>query len=203
MLHLHGSVHFDMRVQDINLHEVCWQSDLNGTFQQNSFGRSTDFNPEGADFPTSAIIAGYGKTTRLLRRPFRTYYSELDHLVAGCDAVLFAGYGFGDKHLNMAFERFRDARRRPVVIIGWKEDDSMTLSGSGWSSFVPRASTIFPTFNTDYFSMRWLGHSTLGRIDQIKLRKEFEYSDNPGTPLAFWYMGCCVPVIIQTKSYHD
>jgi SIR2-like domain len=189
MLHLHGSVHFDMQVQDINLHEVCWQSDLNGTFQPNSFGRSTDFNPEGADFPTSAIIAGYGKSTQLLRRPFRTYYSELDRLVAGCDAVLFAGYGFGDKHLNMAFERFRDARRRPVVIIGWKEDGSMTLSGSGWSSYDPRASTIFQTFNTDYFSMRWLGHSTLGRIDQIKLLKEFEYSDNPNTPLAFWYNG--------------
>jgi hypothetical protein len=50
MLHLHGSVHFDMRVHGTDLHEIFWQSDLTKPFSQNSFGRNpgrckfTDFN---------------------------------------------------------------------------------------------------------------------------------------------------------------
>ena len=62
-------------------------------------------------------MAGYAKTVQLVRQPSRTYYSELDRLVTCCDAVLFAGYGFGDPDLNIAFENFRH-RICKVVIEG-------------------------------------------------------------------------------------
>ena len=188
MLHLHGSVHFDMPTSSTNdMHEIFWQPNINAMFAQNASGRSTHANPEGADFPTSAIVAGYGKTTQILRRPFRTYYSELDRLVSGCDAVLFAGYGFGDPHLNIAFERFRDARRRPIAIINYAKKGSMTLGAADVNDRV--ATSVVHTLHTDLNSMRWLGNSVPSQIDDLLVAREFEVSSDPGTPLSVWYNG--------------
>jgi hypothetical protein len=56
MLHLHGSVHFDMPVSNgPDMHEIVWQPDVNATFAQNAAGRGgqLQFTPEGAGFPTS------------------------------------------------------------------------------------------------------------------------------------------------------
>ncbi|MER9632424.1 SIR2 family protein [Mesorhizobium sp. M0296] len=160
MLHLHGSIHFDMPIPSTpDMHEIFWQPDINAVFSQNSSGRSGRTNPEGTKLPTSAIVAGYGKTTQILRRPFRTYYAELDRLVGACDAFMLAGYGFGDPHLNIAFERFRDSRRRPVAIIGYAKRDSMTLGGFDDGSL---ATGVVHTFDTDLGTMRWLGHSCPG-----------------------------------------
>jgi hypothetical protein len=73
-LHLHGSVHFDMDIIDQDLHAIKWQNDLGKEFHQNSFGRSPVSTAEGIGFPTSAIIAGYGKSMQIQRLPFRTYF---------------------------------------------------------------------------------------------------------------------------------
>ena len=187
MIHMHGSVHFDMRVRNKELHEIHWQQDLASTFQQNSFGRSGQRGVESLEFPTSAIIAGYGKPIQLLRRPFRTYYSELDRLVANCDAVLFAGYGFGDKHVNTAFEGYRDWRQRPVAIIKFAEDNEMTVAGS-WNDD-PSIYTILSIFQTHQNSMRWLSYSHPSSVAKLKEAREFETSCDPMTPLSFWYDG--------------
>lgn len=187
MLHLHGSVHFDMRIRNLELHEIYWQRDISSTFQQNSLGRSGQRCIEGFDFPTSVIVAGYGKSFRLLRRPFRTYYSELDRLVANCEAVLFAGYGFGDKHLNTAFEGYRDRRQRPLVIIKWAGNNEMTVAGS-WGEDLS-IYTVLSIFRTHQNSMRWLSYSHPSSVAKLKEAKEFEISCDPMTPLSFWYDG--------------
>ncbi len=42
MLHLHGSVHFDMQPGPTgDMHEIRWQPDIRGRFHQNAGGRST------------------------------------------------------------------------------------------------------------------------------------------------------------------
>jgi SIR2-like domain len=189
ILHLHGSVHFEMRGQGNDLHEIFWQPDLTKPLTQNSFGRGESSNVEGINFPTSTIIAGYGKPIQMLRRPFRTYYSELDRLVSDCDAILIAGYGFGDNHLNIAFERFRDARCRPVVVIGWADDNAMTVSGHGWTDIDSCDNRLFGSFATAHDSMRWLGKSRPSTVKLIKEDREFEYSENNKTPLSLWYNG--------------
>ncbi len=75
MLRLHGSVHFNMPTSGSGyIHEIYWEPDINATFSQNSCGHGTSRSLEGANFPTSVIVAGYGKTTQLQWRPFRTYY---------------------------------------------------------------------------------------------------------------------------------
>jgi hypothetical protein len=205
MLHLHGSVHFDMAGGASDLHEIVWRPDIQGTFHQNAGGRSTRSYVEGADFPTSVVVAGYGKTTQILRRPFRTYYSELDRLVVGCDAVLFAGYGFGDAHLNIAFERFRDAKRRPVAVIGYAPDDAMTMGGVDLGDENPTITALIHTFHTDFRSMQALGRSAPDTVEALKAAQEFEVSTDPQTPLALWYNGmlsaCANPgkVVAQLK----
>ena len=188
MLHLHGSVHFDMpTVSGADMHEIYWQPNLAATFAQNAHGRSSRANPEGAEFPTSVLVAGYGKTTQILRQPFRTYYSELDRLVSQCDAALFAGYGFGDTHLNIAFELFRDIRRRSAVILGYAPNGTMTLGGADLDN--PVATAAVHILHTDLRSMRWLGHSHPDLIDDLRAAEEFEISNDPATPLSVWYNG--------------
>jgi hypothetical protein len=131
LLHQHGSVHFDMDIIDGDLHGIKWQEDLTRGFHQNSFGRSHGAGASGSQFPTSNIIAGYGKSEQIGRQPFRTYYSELDRLVYDSDAVLSLGFSFLDGHIRQAFGGYRDGRDRQIVIID-HADDNVTTAASGF-----------------------------------------------------------------------
>jgi hypothetical protein len=195
ILHLHGSVHFDMRDDYTDfmgfggLHDIHWQEDLNHQFNQNASGRSSISTLEGPDFPTSSIVAGYGKTTQILRRPFRTYFGELDRLVAQCDGVMFLGYGFSDIHLNFAFEKFRDKRRRPAVIIDYAEDTAMNANGIEWDGPHRTVTSTLGLFRTHKSCMSSLGHRIPNTVARLKNAQEFEISEDADTPLAIWYDG--------------
>lgn len=189
LLHLHGSVHFNQVMAEGDLHHICWQDDLSQSFQSNAAGRSGQTSTEGATFPNSIVVAGYGKTTQILRRPFRTYYSELDRLVSQCDALLFAGYGFGDVHLNKAFETFRDHRNRPVTVLGHAQAGDMNLCGVEIGEYNTFANGLLHTFRTDYRSMSALGSTAPATVDRLLDANEFEISNESSTPLAVWYGG--------------
>jgi hypothetical protein len=196
LLHLHGSVHFDMRDDYADflgfggLHDIHWAEDLDGPLRQNAVGRSSFHSIEGPDFPTSSIVAGYGKTTQILRRPFRTYFAEVDRLASECDAALFLGYGFADIHLNMAFEKFRDTRRRPVVVIDYAPDNAITANGLNLMAEKRQtAIRALSLFRTSPGSMRWLGHVAPDTVAELKAAKEFDLSSDPDVPLALWYCG--------------
>jgi hypothetical protein len=171
------------------LHDIHWQDNLDGQFQQNAGGRSSFSTAEGTDFPTSSIVAGYGKTTQILRRPFRTYYAEIDRLVAGCDAAIFLGYGFSDIHLNLAFEKFRDSRRRPVVVIDWADDGAMNANGLDMSDGHQTVWSVLGLLETHKTSMTSLGYAIPKTVAGLKAAAEFEISNDPDTPLAIWYNG--------------
>lgn len=187
LLHLHGSVHFDMNLSKGDLHAIFWQNDLNQRFHQNSFGRSVNHSVEGKVFPTSAIVAGYGTTSQLQRFPFRTYYSELDRLVCNTDAVVFLGYGFGDSHLNNAFADLRDSRDRPIVVIDYADDAVMTAgSGTNESTTVLRAMALF---KTSPYCMTALGSGVPMAVKNLKTAKEFDRCTDIGCRLSIWYNG--------------
>jgi len=188
ILHLHGSVHFDMRTTDGDLHSIQWQENLSATFNQNSAGRSSIHTSEGAMFPQSAIVAGYGKTSQILRRPFRSYYSELDQLVSQSDALLCLGYGFGDIHLNMAIGAYRD-RRRPVVLVDYAADNAMCASAADWDDPPRPIMSAMDVLQTDPRTMRALGHSAPSDVAELKKLRAFGLSNNRETPLAIWYNG--------------
>ena len=195
ILHLHGSVHFDMRDDYTDftgyggLHDIHWEDNLDGQFHQNAEGRSSFSTVEGAEFPTSSIVAGYGKTTQILRRPFRTYFAEVDRLVTDCDAALFLGYGFSDIHLNLAFEKFRDARRRPVTVIDFADDNATTASGLELSDGHQTVTSVLGLLKTKKDSMTWPGHPRPDTVAGLKAAQDFEISDDPDFPLAMWYGG--------------
>lgn len=187
IIHLHGSVHFDMRPDEsrFELHRIYWEHDL-AQCQQNSIGRSTRRSTEGHEFPMSSIIAGYGKTEQIQHLPFRIYYSELDRLIYDSDMVLFLGYGFGDTHINEAFRDYRDSRNRRVVIIDRANDHTMTAgSREGCSVTASRAMDVF---NTPAHQMRCLDKPP-NNVKPFLDKMEFERSVQADRPLSLWYNG--------------
>lgn len=188
LLHLHGSVHFDMDITDGDLHGIKWQDDLNAQFHQNSFGRSTLRTKEGNQFPTSSIIAGYGKTEQMQRLPFRTYYSELDRLVHSSDSMLFLGFSLLDAHVRQAFSDYRDRRNRPVVFIDYADDDTM-LAGQDFDRRDTGPARALRVFRVDARSTECLGHKSPGVVNDVKAARDFERCVEPGRRLSIWYGG--------------
>ncbi|MCX4129383.1 SIR2 family protein [Vibrio parahaemolyticus] len=185
--HLHGSVHFDMQGEELNMHSIKWNSNLNSTFSGNSSGRNSQDTSEGISMPTSVIVAGYGKTNQIQRVPFRTYYSKIDEIAAKADAFLFLGYGFNDLHLNNALHSVRNGeQKKPVVIIDWASDDQdpMQFRNDEWSYNLCR--TVF--VNASEMATRKYQHAAPD-ISELKANGIFEVSSNPDYPLSIWYGG--------------
>ncbi|WP_225181509.1 SIR2 family protein [Pectobacterium aroidearum] len=185
--HLHGSVHFDMQGEELNMHAIKWNSDLNSTFSSNSSGRNSQDTSEGISMPTSVIVAGYGKTNQIQRVPFRTYYSKIDEIAAKADAFLFLGYGFNDLHLNNSLHSVRNGdQKKPVVILDWASDDQdpMQFRHDQWSYNLCR--TLF--VNAHEMATRKYQHAAPD-ISDLKANGIFEVSRNPDFPLSIWYGG--------------
>ena len=189
ILHLHGSVHFKMISKKTDLHHITWEEDLSKINPGDSCGRGPILSTEGSMFPNSVIIAGYGKSIQMLRRPFRTYYSELDRLVSSSDALLCLGYGFGDMHLNLALGAYRDNRRKPFVIVDWAEDKHMSASASGVDGIRDTIGRALQLFDIGSHKMQAFDRFIYGTVKYLKDKKEFDVCTNPDEPLAIWYNG--------------
>jgi len=187
LLHLHGSVHFDMRNVHTDVHKIFWQCNLQAC-QPNSLGRGPRFAVEGNQYPTSSVVAGYGKTFQLLRAPFHTYYSELDSLVHSADSVLFVGYGFGDAHLTAAFSDYLTDRDRPVGVIDCASDETLT-AGSSFDEGSPAAKQAMGLFHIAPHRLSWLGSKVPETVARLKMAKAFELCREPGYRLSLWYNG--------------
>ena len=185
--HLHGSVHFDMQGEPLNMHAIKWNADLSSTFSGNSSGRNSQDTSEGISMPTSVIVAGYGKANQIQRVPFRTYYSKIDEIADKADAFLFMGYGFNDLHLNNSLHTIRDGdQNKPIVIIDWAADDQdpMQFRHDDWSYNLCKAIPV----NASEMATKKYKH-TAPDIKDLKENKEFEISRNPNYPLSIWYGG--------------
>jgi hypothetical protein len=121
--HLHGSVHHSLNSWNC----IEWRDDLTEDFR--------DSVPEapiiGEGFkpivPTTLIIGGF-KLDQFLPDPFQTFYASLVRHAHEADAILIAGYGFGDVHVNQTLRnRCLHAPCRIVIIdktepsLGWTE----------------------------------------------------------------------------------
>jgi hypothetical protein len=181
-LNLHGSVHFDL---PFGFEDVHWVEDLETTSGQNALGSGPSAGKALANFPRSVLVAGLGKEVQIQKQPFRTYFAEFDRLVASADALLVVGYGWMDTHVNLAFEHFRDERRRrPVVAIEYAGDDvcnARTPVSSGGHAAVHRLLGQMK----NYGKMS----SVPQTVARLKETREFELSRDPELPLAIWYGG--------------
>ena len=181
LLHIHGSVHFD------SWKGLQWVDDLNPNLGKYR-GHSASYTKEGLVLPDSEIVIGYGKLFQLSNQPFRTYHAELDRLVHECEGVLFLGYGFADDHLNSAFTGYRNDHRRPVVVIDKGDKDIMTIRSI--NNVLPSAWSAAHLFGNDPLSLKWHDDwSFPARVEKLNEIDEFENSNDPNTPLSFWYGG--------------
>jgi hypothetical protein len=197
LYHLHGSIHFAMTGSLRDMHGITWAMTPAKGHAVYASGRNTQDSMEGTGYPTSVIVAGYGKTQQILRQPFRTYFAQVNRLIHEADSLLFLGYGFGDLHLNSAFSEVRD-RRRPTVVVDWAKDDQdpLPFRHDAW------AYQLFKSLPTDAYRMSPPGHSGTACIGEIKAANEVEVSNDPDYPLAVWYNGllaaCRHPATIMT-----
>lgn len=182
--HLHGSIHFAMTDTHQDVHGITWAATPTKGHAVRAFERSTQHSMEGTAYPTSIIVAGYGKTQQILRQPFRTYFAQMNRLTHEADSLLFLGYGFSDLHLNAAFSEVRD-RRRPVVVVDWANDsqDPLPFRHDTWTY------QLFNTLPANAHEMSALGHSAPASIADLKAAHEVEASNNTDYPLAVWYNG--------------
>ena len=104
--HLHGSVHHFVADR---ANRIEWKDDLASEFRdrlETAPDMAQDFRP----VPLTTLIAGGFKLDQLLADPFQTFYSSLVRHAQEADALLIAGYGFGDLHVNRSL---RNAVDRP------------------------------------------------------------------------------------------
>ena len=184
--HLHGSVHFDMKGDEIDMHRIKWNNDLNSTFMQNSSGRNSQLTNESVDVITSNIIAGYNKTNQIIRYPFSLYYSDMIRKVNEADGFIFMGYGFNDYHLNHAFwESLIRNRKRPVVVVDYADNNTncFHLRQDNWTY------NLHQTIPVNGYEVSLKGMKCAPIMQDIKQRNLMEVSNNPVTPFALWYNG--------------
>jgi hypothetical protein len=114
--HLHGSVHHTL--VDGYSTEIRWRHDLAGEFHDGDEVPPSQSMTEFRTFPRTTLIAGGLKLDQLLVDPFQTLYASLIRHVHEADAILIAGYGFGDVHINRALQnRLSQLSARPPVIV--------------------------------------------------------------------------------------
>lgn len=80
-------------------------------------------------FP-SPIITGLNKTDKIISLPFNIYKHNLSRRLMTNNALLIAGYSFGDLYLNQEIERMRmyhGDRWRVVIIDYWDIDDEYEM----------------------------------------------------------------------------
>jgi hypothetical protein len=130
--HLHGSVHFSLSGNTLRP-SMVWRDDLTGPFED-----SHPLNPNMAGefrpvIPTTLVAGGF-KLDQILADPAQSYYAALVRHAQEADAFLFAGYGFGDVHVNRALlNRYAAApngpRGRPQTVVITKTSSPAALIG--------------------------------------------------------------------------
>ena len=129
--HLHGSVHHS--IKSPHKLSLVWKDDLTSSFLDHhplAPDMAQDFRP----IPLTTLIAGGFKLDQILTDPYQTFYSALVRHVHEADAILIAGYGFGDLHVNRVlrnrFERPANDAALPQVVVLEKSNPTKLQTAS-------------------------------------------------------------------------
>ena len=96
----------------------------------------------GETLPSSPIITGLDKTELVFREPFFTNFLTFFRSSSLCSDLLISGYGFRDRHVNMAIERCRHRRDVGTYIVDKNNYDDPssyfeTLTPDAWYALLP------------------------------------------------------------------
>jgi hypothetical protein len=192
--HIHGSVHFTFK--DVSVmtdtvfylkpeEEIVWQKDLSKdrfTYTNGSRSRS-----DGRHFQAASLVAGGWKLEQIQSEPFLSLYSQFPRHVSEADAILVAGYGFADSHINSVLHNYlyrtEPEKRPPILVIDFAVDrERMPLRFDSW------ANAMTHTFDIVNRGFRHMGY----HVDECDLPDELrpmdtEFTLNP--PVAVWCGG--------------
>ncbi len=187
--HLHGSVHYSFAASPAR-HEVLWRDDLGGDFdvcRHLSPEMTSGFRPV---LPATLVVGGY-KLDQLLVDPAQSFHAALVRHVHEADAVLIAGYGFGDAHVNRALRnRFdlplSDRLGRPPVVVLDKTTSTAHATVSVRQGYEFWAWEPTHTLNCRF----WSGPARPGASTSIEqLVEERAFEVDMGNRTAVWHGG--------------
>ena len=149
LYHLHGSVHHSIANYG---HRIEWKDDLASEFRDHR-ETAPDMAQEFRPAPLTTLIAGGFKLDQLLADPFHTFHSSLVRHAQEADALLIAGYGFGDLHVNrclrIRFDRIDDEAAHPKAVVLEKSPHGRLQTASLQANDY-RAYQLTHTFNTRF-----------------------------------------------------
>ena len=207
LYHLHGSVHFSLgRLSAHELHapehspDMCWIAALD----DQAFRDEASLNTATDDrwVIASTLVAGGWKLDQLQVEPFQTFYSTLPRHAHEADAVLIAGYGFGDEHVNSVLANMLKAcegRRPPVMVLDFRTMEARPLEGERRKGleFVEREDSWQSGVRTSLNTWKHAFQRAKG-LDQPLVESEYgelvrsdEYAVcfDPAYPVAVWFGG--------------
>ena len=126
LYHLHGSVHFTYRnwADQYAKPWIEWSPDLTEeciVVLPNCL-KNAELRGDRRVILRSTLIAGGSKLEQIQDEPFQTFYSALPRHASEADAILLAGYSFGDEHINSILANRLaqpDQEQLPVLILDY------------------------------------------------------------------------------------
>jgi hypothetical protein len=188
--HLHGSVHYS--IESPHERSLVWRNDLTGSFLDH-LPLFPDMAQDFRAIPLTTLIAGGFKLDQILADPYQTFYAALVRHVQEADAILIAGYGFGDLHVNRAlrnrFERriTRRGIRRPlpqVVVLTKTCSDSLQTASRQSHEFW--AFQLTHTLNTRFEITK---EHLNGRLTVAPFIQQHEFETSSLDRVAIWHGG--------------
>jgi hypothetical protein len=128
---------------------------------------------KSSNLTPTTLIAGAFKLDQLLADPFQTFYASLIRHAHEADALLVAGYGFGDVHVNRALQNrlsIAPDSASPLlpVVVFTKCDASSQQMGIRQNSDI-WARRLGETLNTTFDNLNWFRNSSLSRMSLRKI----------------------------------
>ncbi|ATC62859.1 hypothetical protein CMV30_02150 [Nibricoccus aquaticus] len=198
--HLHGSVHHRIirPVKDTEHIDfgpkIIWYDDLWQSRDTVDWD-DTDFISTRSDqkrMVVASLVAGGWKLDQLQSDPFLTFYSQLARHAYEADAVLIAGYGFGDSHIdsilsNMLRSRGSRGAWPPVMILDWDKKRQPVAKRSD-----PWATTMAITMRTSpqrFRSKENVGQKHWLNLPDVLPSESFEQYTDSARPVALYTGG--------------
>ena len=186
--HIHGSVHHSIASYP---HKIEWKEDLGGEFKDQA-----DTAPAMAQefrwTPLTTLIAGGFKLDQLMADPYQTFYSALVRHTQEADAILIAGYGFGDFHINKALQnRFEGTDNEtpfPQVVILTQSSRETPLTAA-LQSYQFWAWELTHTLKTKFSTGCPFPSESARTISEFIEQEKFE--TDMGNRVAIWHGGFC------------
>lgn len=186
--HLHGSVHHCISACSGLNPSIVWRDDLSDEFLDYQ-PLAPDMAQEFMPISLTTLIAGGFKLDQLLADPYQTFYATLVQHVQEADAILIAGYGFGDLHVNRVlrnrFERPANDAALPKVVVLEKSEPAK-LQTASLQSHEFWAYQLTHTLSTKF---RTTKQHVEGKLTVAPFTQGDEFEPDQAKRVAIWHGG--------------